>query len=185
MAMKLYKTSLKGVVVVDTDQFVDNRGSFIRLFCNKELEEIVGSRQILQINCSMTCSKGAVRGMHFQLPPHTEMKLVRCLKGRVFDVAVDLRANSPTFLKWHGEELSPENRKMLVVPEDFAHGFQVLDADSELVYLVTSYYQPASEGGIMFDDPRVAIKWPLPVVDLSMRDLNHPYLNVDYKGIKL
>jgi dTDP-4-dehydrorhamnose 3,5-epimerase len=114
---------------------IDERGFFTRLFCHNELGELIGARQIVQINQSSTRTVGAVRGLHYQHGPSAEMKLVRCIKGKVWDVAVDLRAGSPTFLYWHAEELSAENAHMMVIPEGFAHGFQVLEEDSELLYL--------------------------------------------------
>ncbi len=168
---------------VETKYFTDARGVFGRLYCTAELTSIIGSRQIVQINHSSTAAVGAIRGMHFQHPPHAEMKLIRCLKGRIWDVAVDLRAGSPTFLRWHAEELTPNNACMMVIPEGCAHGFQVLEADSELFYLHTSSYNPASEGGLRHDDPRLGIDWPLPPVDISYRDLSHPLLNQDFPGI--
>jgi dTDP-4-dehydrorhamnose 3,5-epimerase len=128
---------------------------------------------------------GAVRGLHFQHAPHAEMKLVRCVKGRVWDVALDLRKGSPTFLQWHAQELTPNNSLMLIIPEGCAHGFQVLDPDSELLYLHTASYMPTTEGGIRFDDPAVKIAWPLPVADLSERDKQHPYINEHFFGITL
>ena len=133
----------------------------------------------------MTREPGTVRGMHFQLPPSAETKLIRCLRGRVFDVAVDLRRDSPTFLKWSGHELSATNAHLLVIPEGFAHGFQVLEPDSELLYLHTAFYDPAHEGGLSPADPMLAIRWPLPVNGLSDRDRNHPQLTADYRGIAL
>jgi dTDP-4-dehydrorhamnose 3,5-epimerase len=111
------------------------------------------------------------------------MKLVRCLKGRVWDVAVDFRHNSPTFLRWHAEELTPTNARMLVIPEGFAHGFQALEPESELLYLHTAFYTRDSEGGLRHDDPRLAIHWPLGVTDLSPRDAAHPFINSDFSGI--
>ena len=177
------KTEFSGVFILDNDRFQDSRGSFTRLFCRNELSEIIGSRQIVQINRSITPETGHLRGMHFQLPPHAEMKLVRCNQGKVFDVIVDLRADSPTFLKWLGTELSKENDRLLVVPEGFAHGFQVLEPNSELTYLVTSFYTPESERGIRFDDPRVSIHWPLPPSGLSAKDLLHPHLKEEFAGL--
>ena len=175
-------TSIAGVMVVSTQVLTDHRGAFARLFCHEALGHVVGSRQIVQINQSRTSRVGAVRGMHFQRAPRAEMKLVRCLKGRVWDVAVDLRAGSPTFRHWHAEELSEENRRMLVVPEGCAHGFQVLEADSELLYLHTAPYTPSLEGGVQPTDPMLAIAWPLPVQDLSARDSEHPWLTADFAG---
>lgn len=185
MALTPVHTAIAGVYVVETDKIKDARGSFARLFCHNELSMLTGSRQIVQINRSLTTSVGAVRGMHYQLPPHAEMKLIRCLHGRVLDVVVDLRTGSPTFLKWHAEELSENNLRMMVVPEGCAHGFQVLAPDSELLYLHTSFYKPDFEGGVRFDDPRLAIKWPLEPCDVSLRDQNHPLLTQNFEGIKL
>ena len=185
MSFSSQKTEFPGVFILDNDIFQDNRGSFTRLFCRNELSEIIGSRQIVQVNRSITPEKGNVRGMHFQLPPHAEMKLVRCTQGKIFDVIVDLRAGSPTFLKWLGTDLSKENDRLLVVPEGFAHGFQVLEPNSELMYLVTSFYNPSAERGIRFDDPRINICWPLPPTGLSGKDMTHPYIDPDYSGMVL
>ncbi len=113
------------------------------------------------------------------------MKLIRCLRGRVFDVAVDLRQNSPTFLQWHAEELSGENQRMIVIPEGFAHGFQVLEVDSELLYLHTAMYQKSSEGAVRYDDPMISVQWPLPVTDVSERDQNHTPLSPSFSGVPL
>lgn len=183
--MKIHPTGIAGVVVVESARFEDVRGSFGRLFCASELKPVIGERNIVQINHSCTHAVGAVRGMHFQYPPAAEMKLVRCLRGRVWDVAVDLRAGSATFLKWHAEELGPDNYKMMLVPEGCAHGFQVLEPDSELLYLHTAFYTPASEGGVRHDDPALAIRWPLPVTDLSARDAAHSQITNDFTGITL
>lgn len=180
--MKINPTFIAGVMVVKTEPYIDKRGAFSRLFCSEELGEIVGSRRIVQINHSRTQIVGAVRGLHYQKPPHAEMKLVRCLKGRVWDVAVDLRAGSPTLLHWHAEELSAENARMLVIPEGCAHGFQVLEEGSELLYLHTAFYTPPAEGGIRPTDSKLAIRWPLPVQDLSDRDGNHPLLTAEFSG---
>lgn len=183
--MKITPTAIAGVSVVDTQTFKDHRGAFARLFCEQALASIIGNRHIVQINHSRTTAVGAVRGMHFQRGPYAEMKLVRCLRGRVWDVAVDLRAGSPTFLHWHAEELSEENANMLVIPEGCAHGFQALEADSELLYLHTAPYTPEVEGGLAYDDPRLVIGWPLPVVDLSARDRQHPSISIDFAGLHL
>lgn len=134
------QTAIAGVVVVQGRPHIDHRGAFMRLYCEQELGSILGGRRVVQINHSRTATIGAVRGMHYQRPPHAEMKLVRCIRGRVWDVAVDLRRGSPTFLESHGLELTPENGRMLVVPEGCAHGFQALAADSELLYLHTAFF---------------------------------------------
>lgn len=185
LQMKITPTALPGVSVVDTQPFRDHRGAFTRLFCEQELAPILGGRHIVQINHSRTTSVGAVRGMHYQSAPHAEMKLVRCLRGRVWDVAVDLRAGSPTFMQWHAQELSHDNARMLVIPEGCAHGFQALDPDSELLYLHTAFYASDAEKGVAHDDPRLAIEWKLPVVDLSARDQQHPRLPIDFPGLHL
>lgn len=181
--MKVHQTALPGVVVVETSQINDHRGAFARLYCERELAPVMSDRHIVQINHSITNTVGAVRGLHYQRPPHAEMKLIRCLKGRVWDVAVDLRASSPTFLCWHAEELNPSDARMLVIPEGCAHGFQVLEADSELLYLHTAFYAPEAEQGVACDDPRLGITWPLSVAGLSERDRNHPLLPPGFSGI--
>ncbi|KBZ63811.1 dTDP-4-dehydrorhamnose 3,5-epimerase [Mycobacterium [tuberculosis] TKK-01-0051] len=183
--MKILDTPIDDLKIVESVTHRDARGAFMRLFCAQELQPVLGNRQIKQINHSRTSRTGAVRGLHFQHPPHAEMKMVRCLRGRVWDVAVDLRPNSPTFLRWHAQELVQDDAQMLVIPEGFAHGFQVLDAESELLYLHTAFYHPPSEGGLRYDDPRLAITWPLPPQDLSPRDLSHPLVGADFSGIAL
>ena len=183
--MKITPTTISGVMLVETTPHIDPRGAFARLYCEHELASLIGNRRIAQINHSRTSSVGAIRGMHYQRPPHAEMKLVRCLKGRVWDVAVDLRTTSPTFLQWHAEELTPENARMLVIPEGCAHGFQVLEAESELLYLHTAFYTPDAEGGLRHDDSRLGISWPLPVTDLSSRDTCHPHIAPDFHGIQV
>lgn len=181
--MNIRQTPIAGVVVVENQPFQDNRGAFARLFCEQSLAQVLGQRHIVQVNHSRTASLGAVRGMHFQYAPHAEMKMVRCLKGRVWDVVVDLRAGSETFLHWHAEELTPESGRMFVIPQGCAHGFQVLEAQSELLYLHTAFYEPKAEGALRYDDPRLDIAWPLPVTDLSERDKQHALLSTDFAGL--
>jgi dTDP-4-dehydrorhamnose 3,5-epimerase len=181
--MKVNQTAIDGLVVVETRSRSDHRGSFARLYCQDELRDVLGPRQIVQINHSRTGNVGAVRGLHYQHGPYAEMKLVRCLKGKVWDVAVDLRCGSSSFLKWHAEELSPDNGVMMVIPEGCAHGFQVLEADSELLYLHTSFYTASAEGGARPTDARLSISWPLPLQDLSDRDQNLPILTADFMGL--
>jgi dTDP-4-dehydrorhamnose 3,5-epimerase len=181
----LLTTNISELCTADPQPVSDHRGAFARWFCQAELAEVIGSRSIVQINHSRTIKVGAVRGLHFQYPPHAEMKLIRCLRGRVFDVAVDLRQNSPTFLQWHAEELSNENQRMIVIPEGFAHGFQVLEANAELLYLHTAMYQKDSEGAVRYDDPVIGIDWPLPVTDVSERDRNYPLLSPSFFGVPL
>jgi dTDP-4-dehydrorhamnose 3,5-epimerase len=181
--MKLNPTPIDRLMIAETEPHTDQRGTFMRLFCQEELQEILGSRNIMQANQSCTRDIGTVRGLHYQHAPHTEMKMVRCLKGKVWDVVVDLRSGSPTFLKWHAEELSSANNRMVVIPEGCAHGFQVLEADSELLYLHSAAYSSSAEGGIRPTDPGLSISWPLAVKNLSDRDLNHPLLTPDFAGL--
>ena len=183
--MKILDTPITDLKLVQSLPHRDARGAFVRLFCAQELQPALGHRQIAQINHSRTSHAGAVRGMHFQHPPHAEMKMVRSLRGRVWDVAVDVRAGSPTFLQWHAQELAQDDAQMLVIPEGFAHGFQALEPDSELLYLHTAFYHSPSEGGLRYDDPRLAIAWPLPPRDLSRRDLSHPLLGADFTGVAI
>ena len=179
--MQITSTALHDVFIVETASLIDQRGEFSRLYCEQELNNIVGDRRIVQMNQSNTVSIGAVRGFHYQKPPHAEMKLIRCIKGSIWDVAVDLRKGSPTFLQWHAEELSKENAKMMVIPE----GFQVLTENSELIYLHTSFYAPEAEGGIRVLDPVLSVDWPLMIKDLSVRDKNHPFIDDSFTGIVL
>jgi dTDP-4-dehydrorhamnose 3,5-epimerase len=181
--VKIGETAIAGAFVVEAKPFSDHRGAFARLYCAREMEPAMGGRRVVQINHSLTRAVGAVRGLHYQHAPHAEMKVVRCLKGRVFDVAVDLRRGSPTFLKWASCELSPDMPRAFVIPEGCAHGFQVLEPDSELLYLHSAYYEKSAEGGVRFDDPRVGIAWPLAPTDLSERDRSHPLLARDFAGI--
>jgi dTDP-4-dehydrorhamnose 3,5-epimerase len=181
--LNITQTALSGIFVVDTTPFADDRGAFACLYEGRDLATVIGGRRIVQVNFSRTAMVGAVRGMHFQYPPHAEMKLVRCLRGRVWDVAVDLRAGSSTFLRWHAEELAPDNARMMVIPEGCAHGFQVLEPESELLYLHTAPYLPDAEGGVSCDDPRLGIAWPLPVEGLSRRDRSFAPIALDFSGI--
>ncbi len=183
--LNILPTTIPDLKVVETATKVDVRGSFSRLFCERELRLLIGSRKILQINHSCTLTPGAIRGLHFQHQPHAEMKLIRCLKGRVWDVAVDIRKKSSTYLQWYAQELTPANGQMMVLPEGFAHGFQVMEPASELLYLHTAFYQPSAEGGLRFDDPKLAIPWPMKVTDLSDRDASHPLIDSNFDGIYL
>ncbi len=183
--MKIRPTRFEDAWLVEAEPFQDERGKFARLFCQEELRTVHKGRPIEQINYSLTVNAGTVRGLHFQFPPKTETKLVRCLRGAVFDVIVDLRRKSPTFLHWQGEVLSGENMLMLYVPEGFAHGFQVLEPNSEILYLHTAFYSPDHEGGVRYNDPRLNIDWPREVTDISVRDQNHPMLTADFSGLAL
>jgi dTDP-4-dehydrorhamnose 3,5-epimerase len=183
--VKTYPTPLAGLCVVQHTPISDHRGAFARIFCTHELSEILDSKQIIQINHSLTKSRGAVRGMHFQYPPYMEIKLVTCLKGEVFDVAVDIRQNSPTYLKWHAEILNPENNKTMVIPEGFAHGFQTLTQDCEMLYLHTCAYNPEAEGGLNPSDPALGIDWPLAFTEISQKDSDQTFIDSEFKGVSL
>lgn len=181
--MNIIPTEIADLFVIDCPKHQDDRGMFARLFCQRELAEAFSGKQIVQVNLSHTVKEGAIRGLHFQLPPKMETKLVRCIDGEVFDVAVDLRANSKTFMHWYGERLSATNNKMVIIPEGFAHGFQALSKDAKMLYLHTEYYAPDHEKGLRFDDPQIAIDWPLTCSEISSRDKAHPLLDNSYKGI--
>jgi len=183
--MKVAATPIAGLSVVSNSRLADSRGSFARLFCREALTALVGDRVIQQINHSCTVEQGALRGMHFQHAPAAEMKLVRCVKGSVYDVAVDLRPGSDTFMHWHGIELSAENEDMFVIPEGFAHGFQALEPDCELLYLHTAAYAPEYEGGVRYDDPAFGIDWPLAITEISARDQSHALIDETFAGISL
>jgi dTDP-4-dehydrorhamnose 3,5-epimerase len=184
--MKFEETSLSGSYVISLQPFSDNRGWFTRTFCKKEFEQIGHIQEWVQLNHSFTSMKGAIRGMHFQYPPYSEIKMVRCISGTIFDVIVDIRKGSPTFLHWFGTELSAENRKMLYIPKGFAHGFQTLTDNCEIIYHHTDFYEKDSEGALNFNDPTLNIKWKLEPTDVSTRDKNHLYLNnTSFEGINL
>jgi dTDP-4-dehydrorhamnose 3,5-epimerase len=178
-------TPLRGLARVDRQLHDDARGSFCRLFCADELGAAASATPfvVAQINHSVTARAGTVRGLHFQRPPHAEQKLVSCLRGAVFDVAVDLRRGSPTFLKWHGERLSGANRRGLWIPEGFAHGFQALEDDTELLYLHSRAHAPDAEDGVDPRDPALAIDWPLSFAAFSERDRRHAPLGPAFAGI--
>ena len=176
-------TPLIDLVVVQHNALEDHRGFLSRFYCAEEFHGAGIDKPIAQINHTLTRKRGAVRGLHFQHPPHAETKLVTCLKGEILDVAVDLRRDSPTFLHWYGEILSAANRKSLLIPEGYAHGFQTLTEDCEVIYLHTVSYHPEAEGALNVFDPRLNIAWPLPIFDLSDRDRNHPFVESNFQGI--
>jgi len=155
------------------------------LFCQNDLRDIHGDKPIVQVSYSLTIKKGTVRGMHFQYPPKSKTKLVRCLQGSVFDVIVDIRNSSPTFLQWHGEILSEENMKKLYVPQGFAHGFQTLQENCRLLYLHDEYYDLSHEGGLRYSDPRIGINRPLEITVTSEKDRNYPLLKPEFSGVAL
>lgn len=183
--MICHPLSLTGLYLIELQPHKDQRGSLARVFCKQELQPILGSRDIQQINQSKTTTKGTLRGLHFQYPPQAEAKIIGCLQGRIFDVAVDLRAGSKTFLHWSSQVLEADDWSLLFIPEGFAHGFQSLEDNSELLYLHTSAYSPEYEGSIHHKDPCLAIPWPLPVSHVSDKDQQIPWLDSRFSGIFL
>ncbi|MDD2714573.1 MAG: dTDP-4-dehydrorhamnose 3,5-epimerase [Candidatus Wallbacteria bacterium] len=182
--MKFTGIGLEGAHLIEPEPISDNRGWFARVFCRNEFKEIGFQKEIVQMNHTYTKMASAIRGLHYQIPPSSEMKLVRCIRGAVYDVIVDLRAGSDTFLHFAGVELSAENRLMLIVPEYFAHGFQTLTDDCEMLYCHTGFYSREHERGLRFDDPILGIRWPLEISEISERDRNFELLKPDYRGIK-
>lgn len=176
-------TTLPGSFVVDIKPMEDERGWFSRYYCEEEFKKIGHDKEWVQLNHSVTHQKGTLRGMHYQLAPYREIKMVKCIIGAVYDVIIDLRQSSPNFLQWYGIELSAKNKRMLYIPEGFAHGFQCLTDDCQLIYHHTEYYRPNAEGGIRYNDPLINIQWPLPVAVLSPRDAQHPLITKNFEGI--
>lgn len=181
--MTFTETSLKGNFVIAPSAHGDQRGWFMRTYCKDQFQQIGHDKEWVQLNHSFTSRRGTVRGLHFQHPPYGEIKMIRCIAGAVFDVAVDLRKDSPTFLKWFGTELSVGNKQMMYIPEGFAHGFQTLSDNVELLYHHSAFYNPQAEGGLLYNDSLIDIHWPLPVAELSERDTRHPILDKNFKGI--
>lgn len=180
-----HPTPLEGLWVVQRKPVEDPRGFFCRFFCAEEFLAAGLKKQIAQINHTYTVKKGAVRGLHFQYPPYSEGKIVSCLCGEVYDVAVDIRKGSPTFLHWHGEILSATNQRSLLIPEGFAHGFQTLTENCELFYLHSEAFHPQAEGALHIADPRIGIVWPIAMTELSERDRSHPVIGSDFEGLSL
>lgn len=176
---------LSGIKLICRNPIGDSRGFLCRLFCADELSAGGWTKPISQINHTLTMKRGAVRGMHFQYPPFAEMKLVTCIRGAVWDVVVDVRAESPTFLHWHAEVLSRENCRAMLIPEGFAHGFQVFTDESELIYCHSSPYNPKAEAGLNPKDPRIAIGWPCAITELSEKDERYNMVDVHFRGVFL
>lgn len=176
LRFEILDSRLNGLFTLQRKPVGDARGWLERMFCTSELADVLGGRSIVQINRTHTASLGTVRGMHFQNPPHAETKFVSCLHGEVFDVAVDLRPDSPTRHQWHVEILSSQNHKTLAIPEGFAHGFQTLTDDCEMLYFHTAAYQSAAESGLHPLDPALNIQWPLAITVMSDRDSSHSFL---------
>jgi len=175
---------LAGLKRVQRERLGDSRGFLQRLFCADELAMAGWIKPVAQINHTHTAKQGTVRGMHFQRPPHAEMKLVTCIQGQVWDVAVDVRSGSPTFLHWHAERLTAENGCALLIPEGFAHGFQALTDDVELLYCHSAAYAAQAEGGLNPLDPRLGIDWPLATTEMSARDAAHALITLAFEGVR-
>jgi dTDP-4-dehydrorhamnose 3,5-epimerase len=181
----LYPTPINGLQVIERQPICDARGYLERLFCQETLTSFLQGKTICQINRTLTQNRGTVRGLHFQYPPHAETKIVTCIKGQVWDVAVDLRKGSSTFLQHHAVLLSEDNHQSYLIPEGFAHGFQTLSPDCEMLYFHTADYKAEAEGPLNACDPRLAINWPEPITERSERDANHAMLTDDFYGIDL
>lgn len=175
--MKLAALELPGAFLIELELHRDERGFFARTWCSDEFAAAGLPAQIVQTNLSQTLLRGALRGMHYQRPPSREGKVVRCLKGGIFDVIVDIRPDSPTFLRHLGVELTPLNRKALYIPPGFAHGFQTLEPETEVWYQMTDRYQPGLSGGLRWDDPALGIHWPLKPTTMNERDAAYPNLD--------
>ncbi len=173
------ETKLKGAFIVEVKKIEDDRGFFGRAWCKQEFEEHGLNGNIVQLNTSLTKEKGTIRGLHYQVDPYQEVKFIRCTRGRIWDVMIDLRPDSPTFMQWVGTELSADNYKMAYVPENFAHGFVSLEDNSEVYYPVTAFYTPGSERGIRWDDPAFNIDWPIGIRIVSDKDNSHPDFDVN------
>ncbi|MBB4641401.1 dTDP-4-dehydrorhamnose 3,5-epimerase [Rhizorhapis suberifaciens] len=181
--MIFHETTLKDAWLIEPELRGDERGSFARTMCRDEFARYGLATDYVQQNMSVSATAGTIRGMHFQRRPYTEAKLVRCVRGAILDVIVDLRTNSPTYLRHEGFELTAENHRQLYVPPGFAHAFQTLVDDIEVSYLVSAPYTPEAEGGVRYNDPLLGIKWPLPVSVISEKDANWPLLTAEGPGM--
>ncbi len=176
-------TALNGSFLVSIVPNGDSRGWFARTWCKKEFASIGHDKEWVQMNHSFTARTGTIRGMHYQLAPFTEIKMVRCIAGSVYDVIVDVRKDSPGYLQWFGAELSAANKLMMYIPEGFAHGFQTLTDDVDLLYYHSSFYTPEAEAGILHSDSTIDIRWPLPLADISERDRLLPTIDKNFKAL--
>ena len=180
--MQFTQSPLAGLWEIEVSPNGDDRGHFTRLFCSESFAVVRRDLRFVQCNLSLTTRSGTIRGLHFQHSPAAEAKLIRCIAGAVFDVAVDLRRESPTFGKWHGVQLSAVNGRQIFIPEGFAHGFQALSDNAQLLYQHTALHTPGCESGLLYSDPHLAIEWPLPVTTVSSRDAGLPCLTVAAAG---
>ena len=182
--LALHSTPIDGLHVIEREPVGDSRGFLERMFCQDSLGQFLQGKTVRQINRTLTRQRGSVRGLHFQNPPCTETKVVTCLKGKVWDVAVDLRRGSPTFLEHHAVLLAEDNHCSFLIPEGFAHGFQALTSDCEMLYFHTADYNVEFEGALNAIDPLMSIRWPEPITARSERDVNHPMLANNFQGIE-
>ncbi len=180
---KVKKLNFDGLFILERKSIGDERGFLSRIWCSKEMKEVGWKNEIAQINHTYNQKRGTIRGLHFQKTPHQEKKLVTCIRGAIWDVVVDVRPNSSTFLHWHSEELSDQNMKALMIPEGFAHGYQTLTDDVELFYCHSEFFHESSERGLNPQDPELSIDWPLKISSISSRDLDHPLISKTFKGV--
>lgn len=185
MKFEFIETKIPKLKIGKRFKFENNVGTFERLYCKNEFQNINFSEEIVQINKNFTKNSGTFRGFHFQFPPFAEEKIITCLKGSVFDVAVDIRKDSSTFLQWHSEVLSESNNTCMYIPKGFAHGFLTLEDNCEILYFHSEFYSPQNESGILYNDPMIDIKWPRQIKYLSERDKEHEYLKESFKGIEI
>lgn len=183
--MRFAESLIKGVYLISMEPISDSRGWFSRSFCKEEFKQIGFEKEWVQMNQSYTARRGSIRGMHYQIPPYSEVKMVRAIRGKVMDVIVDVRKGSATFLKYVAVELSAENKQAVLIPEGCAHGFQTLEDDCELIYAHTAFFVKGSEGGLRYNDPAIGVKWPLAPTEISARDLEHPLVENDFQGLSL
>ena len=182
--MKFHRTSLEGAYLIELEKRGDDRGFFARFFCEKEFGAAGLETRFVQFNNSLTVNRGALRGLHYQLPPAAEVKVVRVIKGALWDVIVDLRAGSPTYRKWFGAELDEENRMMMYVPRGFGHGFVTLTDNVEALYLDSAFYSPEAERGLRWNDPAIGINWPAEPQEMSDKDRKWPDLDPEFRGVE-
>jgi dTDP-4-dehydrorhamnose 3,5-epimerase len=183
--MKFHKTPLDGAFLVELEKRGDDRGFFARFFCEREFGAQGLETRFVQVNNSLSARKGTLRGLHYQLPPAAEVKLVRAIRGALWDVIVDLRAGSATFGKWFGAELNEDNRLMMYVPRGFGHGFITLTDDVETLYMVSDFYAPQSERGLRWNDPALAIQWPIAPTEISEKDKSWAAFDATFHGTEL
>ncbi|MEJ2226860.1 MAG: dTDP-4-dehydrorhamnose 3,5-epimerase [Alphaproteobacteria bacterium] len=176
--MRFHDTPLAGAKLIEPEPVHDHRGFFARTFCVREFAEHGLETQFVQHATSFSREKGTLRGMHFQREPHAEVKVVTALHGSILDIIIDLRADSPTFRRWQAFELTEVNRHRLYIPQGFAHGFQALTENVEVGYLLSEFYEPSAANGVRYDDPAFGIEWPLPVSEISHKDLEWPLFEV-------